>query len=47
MCALTAVGALLDPRLPVIGSDATAEEIWNLVIERDGVEMALPTPPQS
>lgn len=43
--AMTASGAPLDPRLPVIDPDDIAQEIWTLVTRRDRVEAILPPLP--
>ena len=40
--AMTAGGAKLDPRFPVINPDDIAQEIWTLVAKRDRVEVILP-----
>lgn len=46
MRAMTASGAPLDPKMPVIDPDTIAEEIWALVTKRDRVESILPPLPQ-
>jgi len=40
--AMTADGAPLDPRYPVINPDDIAQELWTLVTQRDRVEAVLP-----
>jgi short-subunit dehydrogenase len=44
---MTASGAPLDPRLPVIDPDTIAEEIWTLVTKRERIEVVLPTMPSA
>ncbi|HEY9757220.1 MAG TPA: SDR family NAD(P)-dependent oxidoreductase [Oculatellaceae cyanobacterium] len=44
--AMTSSGRPLDPRLPVINPDDIAQEIWNLVSNRDKVELIIPPMPQ-
>ncbi|UJR85261.1 Hypothetical protein I5071_73410 [Sandaracinus amylolyticus] len=43
--AMTAGGAPLDARFPVIDPDAIADEIWTLVTKRERVEVVLPQMP--